>query len=74
MSGLNFYFEVCGHITQGHVPLSISHFLSTFRLLPLEKQLRDICSIMIGEVTYHLVAYTLAIQFKDIIVKHFSPH
>jgi hypothetical protein len=29
---------------------------------------------MIGEVTYHLVAYTLAIQFKDIIVKHFSPH
>jgi len=29
---------------------------------------------VIGGVTYHLVAHTLSIQFKDILVEHFSPH
>ncbi len=29
---------------------------------------------MINEVTYHLVAQTIAIQFRDILTKHFSPH
>jgi hypothetical protein len=29
---------------------------------------------MIDEVTYHLVAQTMAIQFKDILTEHFSPH
>jgi len=29
---------------------------------------------MIGKVIYHLVAYTLVIQFKDTFAKHFSPH
>jgi hypothetical protein len=25
-------------------------------------------------VTYHLIACTLTIQFKDIVTKHFNPH
>ncbi len=29
---------------------------------------------MIGKVIYHLVVYTLVIQFKDTFAKHFSPH
>jgi len=29
---------------------------------------------MIDEVNYHLVARTLIIQFKDILMKHFSLH
>jgi hypothetical protein len=29
---------------------------------------------VIGEVTYHLIARTLAIQFRDTFVEHFSPH
>jgi hypothetical protein len=29
---------------------------------------------MINEVIYHLVVHTMAIQFKDIIAKHFSLH
>ncbi len=29
---------------------------------------------MIGKVIYHLVACTLAIQFRDIFTEHFSPH
>ncbi len=29
---------------------------------------------MIGEVTYHLVAHILAIQFGNILMKHFSLH
>jgi hypothetical protein len=29
---------------------------------------------MINEVTYHLIAHTLATQFRDILIEHFSPH
>jgi hypothetical protein len=29
---------------------------------------------MIGEVTYRLVASALAIQFRDIFIKHLNPH
>jgi len=73
-SGFNLYFEVCEHIAQGHVPLSISHLLFAFWFLSLEKYIRSIRFIVIGGVTYHLVAHTLSIQFKDILVEHFSPH
>ncbi len=38
----------------------------------LEKQFGGICPIVINEVTYCLVARTLAIQFKGTLVKHFS--
>jgi hypothetical protein len=29
---------------------------------------------MINVVTYHLVAHILAIEFRNILVHHFSPH
>jgi hypothetical protein len=29
---------------------------------------------MISEVTYHLIAYILVIQFKNTLIQHFSPH
>jgi hypothetical protein len=40
----------------------------------LEKQLGGIHPIMIGEVTYYLIARILAIQFRDTFAKHFSLH
>jgi hypothetical protein len=67
-NGFNFYFEICGHISQGHVSPSISHLLSAFWFISLEKQFQSICFIVINEVTYHLVARTLTIQFKDTFV------
>jgi hypothetical protein len=30
--------------------------------------------MVIGEVTYHLIACTRVIQFKDTLVENFSPH
>jgi len=65
---------ICLHIAHGHVPPSISHLLVASRLLALEKQVRGIQPITIGEVIYWLVARTLVIQFKDTFVEHFSPH
>jgi hypothetical protein len=73
-SGFNLFFEVCGHITQGHVPLSISHLFFRSQLLMLKKQFGNIHPIAFSEVTYHLVVCTLAIQFKDVFAKHFNPH
>jgi hypothetical protein len=40
----------------------------------LEKHYGGIYPITISEVTYHLIARTLVIQFKDILAKHFNPH
>jgi hypothetical protein len=37
VSGFDLFFEVCGHIAQGHVPLLVSHFLFTFWFIVLEK-------------------------------------
>jgi hypothetical protein len=71
---LRLFFEVCGYIVQGHVPPSISHWFFASWLLTLEKQFRGIHPIAISEVTYCLIAHTLAIQFKDTLTKHFSPH
>jgi hypothetical protein len=49
-SGFNFFFKVCGHIVQGHVPPLLC-LLSTSWLLTLEKQSKSICLIMISKVT-----------------------
>jgi len=48
--------------------------LVALRLLALEKQLKNVRPITIGEVIYQLVIRTLAIQFKNTFAKHFSLH
>jgi hypothetical protein len=71
---LPIFFNVCGHIVHGHVPPFVSHLLVTSQLLVLQKQMENIRPIMIGEVIYWLVAFTLTIQFRDKFVKHFNHH
>jgi hypothetical protein len=61
MSGFNFFFKVCGHIAQIHVPPLVLHLFFASPLLALEKQCGGICPITISEVTYCLIARTLAI-------------
>jgi hypothetical protein len=73
-NGFNFFFEICGHIIQGHVPPSISPSFSTSQLLMLEKLFRSIHPIAISEMIYRLIACTLIILFKDIFMEHFNLH
>jgi hypothetical protein len=42
--------------------------------MALEKQARGVKLIAIREVIYQLVTHTLAIQFTNTFVEHFSPH
>jgi hypothetical protein len=39
-SGFDLFFEVCGHIVQGHVPLLVLRLLSTFQFLMLKKKVQ----------------------------------
>jgi hypothetical protein len=55
------FFEVYGHIIRKYVPPSVLHLFSAFQLLALEKQFGGTHPITINEVTYHLIARTLAI-------------
>jgi hypothetical protein len=73
-SGFDLFFEICKHITHGHVPPLVSCLLVALQLLVLEKQIRGVRPITIGKVIYQLVAHTLTIRFKDTFAKHFSPH
>jgi hypothetical protein len=60
-SGFDLFLEICEHITCGHVLPSVSHLLVALQLLALEKQIKGIRSITIGEVIYRLIIRTLAI-------------
>jgi uncharacterized membrane protein len=74
MSGFDLFFEICGHIVRSHVPRLILCLFSKFRFLVLEKQFGGIHPITIGEVTYCLIVYILAIQFRDTLAENFNPH
>ncbi len=71
---LIFFLEICEHIIRGHVLPLVSCLLVALRLVALKKQVKGIRLIAIGEVIYQLVAYTLAIQFKNTFAEYFSPH
>ncbi len=45
-------FEICEHITCGRVPPLVSHLLIALRLLVLEKQIRGVRPLLVGEVIY----------------------
>jgi hypothetical protein len=69
-----FFFEICKHIARGQAPPLVSCLFVASRLLSLEKQVRGVQPIAIGEVIYWLIAHTLAIKFKDTFAKHCNPH
>jgi hypothetical protein len=41
-NGFDLFFEICGHIVQGHVPALVSHLFSASRFLVLKKQSKGI--------------------------------
>ncbi len=74
MSGFDFFVNVCGHIARGHIPPLISCFFFSIPTPNIGEVVLGICPITIIEVTNHLIACTLTIQFRDTIVEHFNPH
>ncbi len=42
VNGFDLFFEICRHITHGHVPPSVSCLLVVLQLLALEKQARSV--------------------------------
>ncbi len=68
-----FFWGMWGHYSRSCSTFNIPIFFC-ISTLKLKKQFRSIRPIAFGEVTYHLVTYTIAIQFRDIFAKHFNPH
>jgi hypothetical protein len=67
-------FQLCFHITQGHIPPQIAHVLGTTRLLAMTKALGGVCPIIVGETLYRFTNCALCLQFHEAFVTHFSPH
>jgi hypothetical protein len=52
ISDFDLIFEICEHITHGHVPPLVSHLFITSRPLALEKQMKGVQPLVIREVIY----------------------
>jgi len=65
-----FFLKYCSRLCST-LNITFAFFVS---ILNIGKKSKGICPIVIGEVTCHLIAYTLAIQFRDTFIEHFSLH
>jgi len=45
-------FQLCSHITQGHIPHQITHILIRVHLLTMTKPSSGICPIVVGGTLY----------------------
>jgi hypothetical protein len=73
VSGFFQLFQLCFHITQGHIPPQIACILGAAYLLTMTKPLRGVHPIVVGE-TYRLTSHALCFQFLETFTTHFSPH
>jgi hypothetical protein len=74
VSGFPQLFQLCFHITQGHIPPKIAHFFGVAHLLAMTKPSSGVCPIIMGETLYQFTSYALCFQFCETFVTHFSPH
>ncbi len=73
-SGFRQLFQLCFHITHGHIPPQIAHILAMVRLLTMTKPSRGVHPIALGETIFRLTGYALCFQFREVFASHFSPH
>ncbi len=64
-------FQLCSHITQGHIPRWIAHILKIVHLLTTTKPLGGICPIVMKGALYHFISWPLCFQFHDVFATHF---
>jgi hypothetical protein len=60
-SGFPQLFQLCFHITQGHIPPQITHVLGVAHLLAMTKPSSGIHPITMGETLYELISHTLCL-------------
>jgi hypothetical protein len=58
-SGFPQLFQLCYHISQGHIPCQIAHILGVSPLLTMTKPSGGIHPLAIGEVLYQLTSHVL---------------
>jgi len=61
MSGFPLLFQLCSHITQGHIPCQITHAFGVVHLLAMTKPLGGVYSIVVREVLYRFISHTLCL-------------
>jgi hypothetical protein len=50
-------FQLCSHITQGHIPRQIAHILGTTHLLIMTKPSSGVCPIVVGEIDGDIIQF-----------------
>jgi len=67
-------FQLCSHITQGHIPHQNAHILGVTCLLTMTKPLGGVHPIIIRETLYQFTSRVLCFQFRDAFATRLSPH
>ncbi|KAL2609230.1 hypothetical protein R1flu_027803 [Riccia fluitans] len=66
-------FQICTHVTQGHLSLAVARLLGASCLLAIKKDSGGVRPIAVGEALYRLVARSLSLQFRATFSYHFEP-
>jgi len=67
-------FQLCFHISQGHIPPQMAHVLATTHFLTMTKPSCGVRPIVVGETLYRMTNYNLCLQFCETFATHFPPY
>jgi hypothetical protein len=66
-------FQLCFHITQGHIPCQNTHVLKVVHLLTMTKPSCGVCPIAMGKRCIESQALFYAFNLT-MLLQHISPH
>ncbi len=69
--GFRWLFQLCFHITQGHIPRWIAHVLGAAHLLAMTKLSSRISPIVMGKMLYWFTSYISCLKFHGAFGTHF---
>jgi hypothetical protein len=72
MSGFLQLFQLCFHITYGHIPFQIARVFGAVCLLAMTKPSGGVCPITVWETLHQLISHILCLQFCDTL-QHIYP-
>jgi hypothetical protein len=73
ISGFPQLFQLCFHITQGHIPPQIAHVLKATRLLTMTKPSSEVCPIAVRK--HYIYSQAMFYVFYSMkLLQHTFPH
>jgi hypothetical protein len=73
ISGFPQLFQLCFHITQGHIPPQIACVIGEVHFLAMTKVSGGVCPIVMGETLYRFTSHVYVFNYVKLL-QHIFPH